>query len=435
MGGILNTIASLQDFFAQDWFQFLLVALLGFLTGLELREYFVGRDKHFIIGTSRTYTFIAILGYILVGLDPGYSLYLTGVLVLALLFGLFYYFKLRAGQHGVLQLLIALIVYTYGAVAQHFPPWFLLLLFVAVVFVLNARPLANRIAEGIDRNELQTLAKFVLLSGVILPLLPDVPLSEHIPASPFRMWLGVVVISGISYAGYILKRYLFKRQGYFATGLVGGLYSSTATTVVLARKSKQAVGVQGQLVAAMMAASGMMYLRLLLLVAVLKPMLLPSAAAPLLLIGLVVIGVSVSMAKRGQGAVSDVVEHGGANPLELGVALLFAVLFVAMITITQAVIQYFGEHGLAYLSVIVGFTDIDPFVLSLLNGHYANVGAHQLTGAILIAAGANNVLKGIYALLFGERRTGIRVLLALAGVGVVTAGCGFAISHDMALVP
>ncbi len=427
----MESAASISHLLAQDWFQFALVALLGFLTGLELREYFVGKEKPFTIGTSRTYTFFAILGYVLAALDPDYRLYLAGMLVVALLFSLFYYRKLEAGQHGILQLLIALIVYAYGPVIQHFPPWFLLLLFVSVVFTLNARPLAHRIAEGLDRNELLTLAKFLLLAGVILPLLPDTPLSPYIPASPFRIWLGVVVISGISYAGYLLKRYLFKRQGYYVTGLVGGLYSSTATTVVLARKSKEAPETQGQLIAAMMAASGMMYLRLLLLVLLLQPALLSVVAAPLLVIGLIVIAVSVHMAKTDEGPSSEAIEHGGANPLELGVASLFAVLFVAMLAITQAVIHHFGKQGLELLSVAVGFTDIDPFVLSILNGQYDVVGTAQLAGAILIAAGANDVLKGLYALAFGERRSGARVLMALAVVGVVTAGYGWALTRGV----
>ncbi len=417
---------SLASLFTQDWLQFIVVALLGFLTGLELRGYFASKANHYTIGTSRTYTFIAILGYVFATLDPLFHLYLAGMLFLSLLFGVFYFRKLQADQHGILQLLIGLLVYTFGPVAQHFPPWFLLLLFVAIVFVLNARPVANRIIEGIDRSELMTLTKFILLAGVVLPLLPDTLFSPYVPISPFRIWLGVVAISGISYTGYILKRYIFREQGYVLTGLVGGLYSSTATTVVLARKSREASGLQGQLVAAIIAASGMMYMRLLLLVLILKPGLLSAAGIPLLTLGLLVFAIAGILSRLGRSNhVPDNVDHGGANPLELGVALLFSVLFVAMISLTHFVISYFGQQGLALLSVIVGFTDIDPFVLSLLNGHYAGVIDVQLAGAVLIAAGANNILKGLYAVVLGERRSGIRILLVLTAMGLLSAGWGY----------
>ncbi len=429
----MSSALSLQSLFTQDWLQFIVVALLGFLTGLELRGYFAGKVDHYTIGTSRTYTFIAILGYVFATLDPLYHLYLAGMLFLALLFGVFYFRKLQADQHGILQLLIGLLVYTFGPVAQHFQPWFLLLLFVAIVFVLNARPLANRIVEGIDRSELMTLTKFILLAGVVLPLLPDTQFSPYVPISPFRIWLGVVAISGISYSGYILKRYIFREQGYVLTGLVGGLYSSTATTVVLARKSRehgrQQGGPQGQLVAAIIAASGMMYMRLLLLVLILKPGLLAVAGIPLLSLGLLVFAVAGVLSRIGRNSqtAQDNLDHGGANPLELGVALLFSVLFVAMISLTHFVISYYGQQGLALLSVIVGFTDIDPFVLSLLNGHYIGVIEPQLAGAVLIAAGANNILKGFYALVLGERRSGLRILLVLTAMGLLTAGWGYLI--------
>ncbi|VAW77499.1 hypothetical protein MNBD_GAMMA13-23 [hydrothermal vent metagenome] len=232
------------ELLSQVWFHFALVALFGFLTGLEFREYSQSRDKEqpevsvARLGTSRTFTFIAILGFVLYTLDPAYRLYLAGMIGLILFFALFYHHKLETGQTGLLQPLIGLIVYTYGPAITLLPPWFLVLLFVAVAFTLSARPLAHRLTANLDPREIPTLARFLLLSGVILPLLPDRMISSYIPASPFKIWMAVVVISGISYAGYILKKYLLKRQGYLVTGLLGGLYSSTATTVVLARKSR-----------------------------------------------------------------------------------------------------------------------------------------------------------------------------------------------------
>ncbi|HEB97208.1 MAG TPA: DUF4010 domain-containing protein [Sedimenticola thiotaurini] len=425
----------INELLSQIWFHFALVALFGFLTGLEFREYILlrGRERPEIpavsLGTARTFTFIAILGFVLHRLDPDLRLYLVGMGGLILFLGLFYHHKLKSGQTGLLQLLMMLIVYAYGPTIALLPPWFLVLLFVAVVFTLSARPFAHRVIERLEPQEIPTLAKFLLLSGVILPLLPDQPISRFISATPFRIWLAVVVISAISYAGYILRKYLLHRQGYLVTGLLGGLYSSTATTVVLARKS-HALGQRDlSLDAGIMAASGMMYLRLLMLVLIMNPGLLPHTLWPLLLFGLGSVAVALLVDRKGAREAQPATDLGRSNPLELGVALLFAVLFVVMMVITQQVIDHFGRNGLDLLSFGVGFTDIDPFVLSILSGHYATVSSSQLAGAIVIAAGSNDLLKALYALSLGGRKQCGMVSGFLFLLGVLTMVSGLAISR------
>lgn len=423
------------ELLSQVWFHFVLVALFGFLTGLEFREYsqIRGRERPAVsavrLGTSRTFTFIAILGFVLYTLDPGYRLYLAGMIGLILFFALFYHHKLETGQTGLLQPLIALLVYTYGPAITLLPPWFLVLLFVAVVFILSARPLAHRLTENLDPREIPTLARFLLLSGVILPLLPNQPISLYIAASPFKIWMAVVVISAISYAGYILKKYLLKRQGYLVTGLLGGLYSSTATTVVLARKSRALTQPDPALNAGVIAASGMMYLRLLILVAIMNPRLLPDAALPLLLFGLLSIGIAILIYRKAPATTEVIPDLGRSNPLELGIALLFALLFVIMMIITQQVIAHFGKAGLDLLSFGVGFTDIDPFVLSILSGHYEAMNLQQLAGAIVVAAGSNDLLKGIYAISLGGHKNSGKTASFLLVLGILTIGYGLALSR------
>jgi len=429
----MDKASLLSELLSQVWFRFALVALFGFLTGLEFREYILLRSKErpeipvISLGTSRTFTFIAILGYLLFILDPGYRLYLAGMAGLLLFFGLFYHHKLKSGQTGLLQPLIALIVYTYGAIISLQPPWFLILVFVALVFTLSTWKKTHHFVEHIDPREMPTLAKFLLLSGVILPLLPDTPLSSYIPATPFKIWLAVVVVSSISYIGYILKKYLLKRQGYLMTGLLGGLYSSTAATVVLARKTQGLARADASLNAGIISATGMMYLRLLILVAIMNPQLLLQATPPLLMFGLLSIGIAVFMDKKATGTPDTLPELGRSNPLELGIALLFAVLFVVMIVVTQQVIDHFGKTGLDLLSLIVGFTDIDPFVLSILSGHYKTMEGQQLVGAIVVAAGSNNLLKAAYAFSLGKRKNIRNVSLFLLLLGLATVAYGLAL--------
>jgi len=413
-----------QGVFSQLWFQFALTTLFAFLTGLEMREYLRKKDHHLSIGSTRTYTLISILGFVLFALEPNGWLFLAGMVLLGVLLGLFYDRKLVEGQPGILQLLMILIVYCYGPVAQHFPLWFLILLFVSLVFVLNARPLTHRILERMDQREMLTLATFLLLSAVILPLLPDQQISPYIPASPLKIWVAVVVISAISYAGYILKRYVFQRRGYLITGVLGGLYSSTATTVALARKCRAQPQSNKTMQAAMIAASGMMYLRLLLLASLLNSAILTSITTPLLLFGLGSLVIAILLVREEAHTSIDATEHPAGNPLELGTAFLFAVLFVVMLVVTRVITQNFGSSGLEALSFGIGFTDIDPFVLSLLKGSYRGIALHQLAGAILIAAGSNDFLKGIYAVALGGWKANRLVLAILFALGGLTIAFG-----------
>ncbi|HFE31800.1 MAG TPA: DUF4010 domain-containing protein [Gammaproteobacteria bacterium] len=418
------------ELLSQLWFRFLLVALFGFLTGLEMREYilFKGRestdDTQFSLGSARTYTYIAVLGFVFYVLDPDFRLYLAGLGVLMMFFGLLYYKKLQGGQRGILQPLIALIVYTYGPSLSLLPPWFLVLLFVATVFILNARPLTHRLTETIDRRELMTLAKFLLLAAVILPLMPDQPVIPLLPTTPFKIWVAVVAVSAISYLGYILQRYLFPNKGYLVTGLLGGLYSSTATTIVLARRARTETGASAQLGLAIVAASGMMYLRLLVLIAILNSDFLPLTAAPFLLLGVGSILFALLRQRRHTTAAATHAETVSRNPLELGTAFLFAVLFLVMLLLSKGVLHQFGTSGLQVLSFVVGFTDIDPFVLSLLKGEYPSTTLQELAAAIVIAAGSNNFLKAVYAAVIGGWHRQRLAIVSLLVLGVLTLSYG-----------
>ncbi len=426
----MNDAPLIAELLSLLWFRFLLVTLFGFLTGLEIREYLLTSggnrtetSRHLSPGSARTYTYIAILGFVLYELDPEFRLYLAGFTALLLFFGLFYHHKLQEQQRGILQPLIGLIVYSYGPCLALLPLWFLVLLFVTTVFVLNARPLTHRLTETIDRHELVTLAKFLLLAAVVLPLMPDQPVFPLLPTTPFKIWIGVVTLSTISYLGYILQRYLFPGQGYLATGLLGGLYSSTATTLVLARRSRIEPAAEGALGLAIVAASGMMYLRLLVLIAILNKEFLYFTAGPFLLLGTGAILFTLLARKRLVKGASHT-ETENRNPLELGTAFLFAGLFVAMLIVTKVVLHQFGTPGLQLLSFVIGFTDIDPFVLSLLKGEYHSTGVQELAAAVIIAAGSNNFLKAFYAVIVGGWQRQRTAAIVLVGLGVLTLGYG-----------
>jgi len=175
---------------------------------------------------------------------------------------------------------------------------------------------------------------------------------------------------------------------------------------------------------AIVAASGMMYLRLLVLIALLNSAFLRPTLVPFLVLGVGSILLAlVELRKKGMDQ-----EQGGEkesrNPLELGTAFLFALLFIVMLLLSKAVLHHFGTPGLQVLSFMVGFTDIDPFVLSLLKGNYQTATLQQLAAAIVIAAGSNNFLKALYTAVIGGWKANRTVLFGLILLGLLTLGYG-----------
>jgi uncharacterized membrane protein (DUF4010 family) len=406
---------------------FVLTAVFSFLVGLEIKTYrlqFHAREASNTIGSARTYTFLGIIGYLFCIIDGGFVVYTAGLAGFTLLFSLFYYQRLKERKTSILLYLAALVVYSFGPLVIHYPLWLPSLLFVLTIFIFNAKQSLQDLMQHINAVELETLGKMVLLSAVILPLLPHKKVVGFLPLSPFEIWLAVVIISAISYGVYIVQKYFFRQKGFLVAGIVGGAYSSTATTVVLSRKAKE-LGMTPVLSASIIAASSMMYLRLVAVAAVFNPAVATALLPPFAVFSLAGLAVTFLYARNAGSAGSDV-QLADKNPLELGTAFLFAGLFIAMIVVTQSVTAHFGTGGLNVLSFLVGFTDIDPFVLSILTGHYS-IAQTQVVSAVMIAAGSNNILKALYVLWFGGVKNGRQASGWLVALGAATIGYAFVI--------
>ncbi len=410
-----------------DVIHFIVTTVLGFLSGLEVKSYrqqFHPESTTYFFGTVRTTTFLALLGFVLYVIDSQHLVvYTAGLLSFTAIFALFYAQRLRENKTSVLLYMVSLAVYTYGPLTILYPLWMPALLFVLIVFLLNARTTISDLSSRINARELESLGKMVLLSVVILPLLPDSNVIPYIPLSPFKIWLAVVVISAISYGGYISQKYLVPGKGIFLTGLIGGTYSSTATTVVLAKRAREEKA-DAMMTASIIAATSVMYLRLIVVAFVFNHEIARSVLVPFLLFAGIGFVVALLYYRSGNRTAASL-PVSGDNPLELGTAFLFAALFIVMIMLTHAVTRHYGVGGLKIFSFLAGFTDIDPFILSLLTGKYA-VGHQELFAAILISAGSNNILKAAYALWFGSWQKTRQAFLWLTLLGAATIAAGLA---------
>ena len=416
----------LYQYLPEELVTFILVTVFSLLIGLSLRRISLKREgETTLFGTDRTFTFIGILGYLLYILDPtDYRLFMGGGAVLGVLLALNYYVK-QAQFHvfGVTTIIIALITYCIAPIVATQPSWFYVMVIVTVLLFTELKHTFTELAQRMKNDEMITLAKFLAISGIILPMLPDDNLIPGINLTPYSIWLATVVVSGISYLSYLLKRYVFRESGILVSGIVGGLYSSTATISVLARKSRKVSAQEApEYVAAMLLAVSMMFLRFLILIGIFSIGALTAIYPYLLIMSAVAAGTTWFLHSRWKRpAMSETVDEDedGSNPLEFKVALIFAVLFVVFTIATHYTLIYAGEGGLTLLSFVSGFSDITPFILNLLQGT-GNVPVSLITACSMQAIVSNIAVNMCYALFFSGKKSPLRSWV-LRGFGCVIA--------------
>ncbi|WWW11839.1 DUF4010 domain-containing protein [Arcobacter cryaerophilus gv. pseudocryaerophilus] len=400
------------------------VVIFSFIIGLEVRAYltkFHENDARVFFGTTRTYAFLGILGFILYEIEPkNFSLFIVGFLSITFLYSILYKKMLDTDKNSILLYIVSIIVYSFGPLIGIFPLWISALIFVLVIFLLNSKNRILTFHPKINIYELETFGKIILLSAVVLPLLPTDNNIPYLGISLYKIWLTVVVISTISYISYLVQKYIFPSKGVLLTGILGGAYSSTATTVVLSKKA-QAVQDTNMFTASIISATFMMYLRLLIIVAIFNIEVLKVIATPYIVFGLITLIISFVYYKKATNETSKI-ETEDRNPLELGTAFVFAILFIVTMFITNFVVNNYGTTGLNILSFIIGMTDIDPFILALLTGKY-NIDAVAVASAMLIATGSNNILKALYAVWFGKKKA-VSSAFWLIILGFLTIGFG-----------
>ena len=246
--------------------QFLMTMMFSFIIGLEFHSYLRINHNDYKFGSIRTLVLVGLLGFLLYILDNGAVFFSIGLGVLGVFLAVFYWRQSADKQFSLFEVLVALLVFLIGPVTVYFPAWFLVLLTVSLIMILGEKPLIHQFSNRLANDEIVTLGKFLIISGVILPLLPDKQLAPALPVTFYKAWLAVIVVSGFSYLSYLAQTYFFKTRGLLLTGLLGGLYSSTATSVVVGRRARGMAADRGEVSAAVIMATAMMYVRLLLII-------------------------------------------------------------------------------------------------------------------------------------------------------------------------
>jgi len=413
----------------QDFINFILVTVFALLIGLEQKSLHKKLNKDELFGTDRTFALVGILGFILYLLNPkSFIPFLVGFVVISSLVALFYYFKLKNEKSaGFTSIIALLITYTIAPLLYTQPPWLLILIIIGVLILLEIKKDLLKFSKKIKRNDFITLAKFLIIAGVILPLLPNKPIFSFINISPYKFWLAIVAISSISYISYLLQKYVFKKAGLLLIGILGGLYSSTATTIVLAKKSKNNEST-GKIVAGILMATAMMYLRLIILALIFNK----DIAIALLKYFIPLIVVSTLTGLYYNYKDKTIIKHHfipNKNPLEFKTAFVFGLLFIVFAKITEVVMHYYGNSGIHILSLVVGVTDIDPFILNLFQTKISIISIPIIVSSTVIATVSNAFIKMIYALALGSKK--LRLTIVVGFMSIIIASIMLLLSLKM----
>ena len=405
-----------------DAVKIVLVLFLSFLIGVEREEHKTAAGSY-SFGGVRTFPLIGLIGYSIALLAGNQLLPVTlGFLVVGGFLLLSYWHKLsRVEAAGVTSEMSGLATYLVGALVYYDHFWIATALSVANLLLLELKVALEALANRTAPQEILTFAKFLLLTAVILPALPNQEFGRY-HINPFKTWLVVVAVSTISYGSYVLEKVTRERGGVVLTAILGGAYSSTVTTVAMSRRAAREH--RPHLFAGgILIASGVMYLRLVVLLTLFNRQLGAMLAPAFLVLAAVAIVAGWLWSRRPDADASKFKrQFEPGNPLELIAAFLFALFFLAMLVATQLAVTYLGRAGVNILAAIMGVTDVDPFIMGMTQAASKITPLQVAATAVLIAAASNNLIKGIYSYSLADRRTGIQslsLLVCLAAAGLV----------------
>ena len=368
---------------------------IGFIVGLE-REWAENKP----VGV-RSFALISAFGGIsaLMLSETGGWPIAAGLLVL----GMILVMHLRNRElEGITTLVAAFVVYLLGAaaVAGYWLP--AIVLGGTVTVLLHWKKPLHRWVDRLGEGDFEIIARFVLIALVILPVLPDRTFGPYGVFNPFTAWLLVVLIVGINLVGYVAFRLIGTRAGAWLAGLVGGLVSSTATTISYAGMSKRQTGLGSIAALVILVASTIVYARVLVELAVVAPDLVKAMIGPAVALSALLLGLSGVAYKSFQR--ESVMEFPDReNPARIRQALIFALLYVAILFAVAAARELVGSEAVYAVAFISGLTDVDALTLSIGQLHSAaRIDSDVAWRAIFLATLSNLLFKVAAASFLGS---------------------------------
>lgn len=394
---------------------------LGLLVGLQ-REWRSERPAGI-----RSFTLITLLGVLcgLAGGEDGAWMVAAGLISVTAVFWLGNWMAghdTDIGRQGITTEIAALVMFLVGVMLADGRVALATVVTGVTAVLLHWKDPLHAFAQRIGADEFRAIIQFVLVALVLLPVLPDRTYGPYEVLNPFKIWLMVTLIVGINLVSYVIHRSMSARKGSLLGGVLGGMISSTATTVSHARQSASSRISPRTVAVVIVVASAVVNLRILIEIGVIGPRLLAYAAPPFLVLGLFMGACALYLVRRNITAGATELEH--RNPAEVKTALYFGGLFAAVSLAVAAVKSHFGVHAVYGVALISGLTDVDAMTLSVTDLFQS--GRMEATDAwrvVLVASLANLVFKAVVTALFASRA----VVLIVATVFGLTLALGIAL--------
>lgn len=400
----------------EKWLILLLSLGLGLLVGMQRQS---ANSKTAGIRTFPLITLIGTICGLLAKEFDGWIL-AAGLLAVAslLVVGNLHRMKTEKDDIGITTEMAVLLMYGIGAYLVFGEKIVAVVVTGIITVLLHFKTTLHGWVDKFGQEDLKAIMQFVLISMIVLPVLPDTTYDRYESLNPKNIWLMVVLIVGISLTGYFIYKFIGSKAGVLVGGILGGLISSTATTISYSRMARKTETITKLAAFVILTASAVSLVRVMIEISVVAPatfksFIYPLAAELLMMIILIVI---LFFQNRKQKAELPV----QSNPAELKGALIFAVLYGVISFISAAVKDNFGDQALYIVSVVSGLTDLDAITLSTAKmTEQKNIEAALGWRLILVATLSNLVFKGGMALVMGNRQLG-RLVGFLFGILIIT---------------
>jgi len=400
---------------------------IGFLFGLQ-REFAHGDPDRDIIAGERTFALFGLAGALaaMAADELNSALAFVGII---LIFGAFitaaYLVDARKGQVGLTTEVAIVIAITTGSLAYWGYLTLALAIGIATTVMLSVKLETDRFARSLTREDISAALQLAVISAIVLPILPN---QSFLPPpfdvlNPFKIWLMVVFISGISFLGYVAIKVIGPEQGIGITGFLGGLVSSTAVTLSFSERSNREPDLSKPFALAITVAWTVMFARVLVEVGVVYQPLLELVWIPITASGLVGLFYCLYLYFSQRTAEKGDIDF--SNPFDLGSAIKFGLLYGLVLLVSRAAQMYLGDTGLYISSIISGIADVDAITLSMAELSKTGVIAMPKAAlAIILATMSNTAVKGGIALMIGGkalRKPLLFAILMMLAVGISTA--------------
>jgi len=404
--------------------ELLIVLGIGILLGAE-REYSKQQKDERLFAGVRTFPIVGLLGYLTLFLSEKYSflIYVAAFVGVMILVGLSYHRTQRqdAGTTTEFSLIITFIL---GSLV--FAKSYHLAVTVAVIVttLLTLKIRLHAVVRQLSQSDIFSIIYFVIITALVLPLLPNQDFGPYNVFNPYKIWLIVSIFVALNFVAYFLSKFIDHRRSVILTGILGGFASSTATAWFFSRQSGRSSKGGAIQASAVVLASSIMFPRLLIWLLLLNISLFQALWAPVLIIGLLGIGLGYYVGKKEQES-APATEHEISNPINFKEALIFAIIYVVIQFVVGYAESRYGDEGVYLAAGISGLTDIDAITISMANYAKESVGLSVAAAAVMIAAFANTLVKYAFCLIFGNNN--MRKYASYAFVPLFLAIIGYTI--------